>query len=66
MTKVNLRNLAATVAKMDHAAGRNEDIIAAETILANFAKLLRAMSAEQAFNTINALIERGGKRKPKI
>jgi hypothetical protein len=61
----NLKNIAAAVAKMDNPAGRNEDIIATQTTLSNFAILLRAMSSEEAILTLSALIERSGKRKPK-
>ncbi len=59
--KVDLNILAKQLALMDNPSGRNEDVIAAKTILAKLGCYLRnAVNTPEAFAIFTAIVERAG------
>lgn len=61
MKKVNIKQLSARIARMDNPSAYNQDIIAAQTTIANLGRVLRTMPSDEAVNVINAIVQRAGK-----
>ncbi len=58
--KINLNQLAAELAKSDNPKGRNEDVIAAKTILAALGRKLRSVDGATATQIVAAIATRAG------
>jgi hypothetical protein len=60
--RINLHDLAVAISKSDNPAKRNEDIIAAETILAQLGRFLRWSGPVAAFGICWAIYRRAGRK----
>ncbi len=60
--KTDLRKLAAELARMDNPKARNEDIVAAQTILAALGNKLRASTDDERVSIFGALLKRAGRK----
>lgn len=58
--KINLKELAAHVAKQDNPAGVNLTVVEVGAVLAQLGNHLRELAPEVALATVTAIIERAG------
>lgn len=60
--KVNLNHLAVELARMDNPKGRNEDVVAAKTMLAALGRLCREkLTTVETVEVLAAIVSRAGR-----